>query len=180
MDLSSYSSDQNLRMWALQQAQIGCRQDDLHNRKAFALAAEIEQFVRTGKKPGQHDAGRAEPMPDAPSEQAKAQNAGSETRAADGADKIDVDRKKRKAEEALICAAKVGLKITSIRETTGSLAIEWTVPRFCHPGQTMGAEIATALISAGLNELYVAGVTCSVSYDRTGYPNVSWRTVSAA
>lgn len=194
MDLSSYSSDENLRMWALEQARVGNRLDSHHNEREFAIAAEIERFVRTGK----HDAQLEPVLPEqqaAPVQTGQATGtveapmgpkvdqcaaASGDTSASDSA--TDVDGKKRKVEELLARVSKIGIRVRDIRVCScdGGVDVEWhcKVPPSSFLIELV--QVAAEDISAQIYALYRAGYLCTVKYDDAGFPCVSWSPVKAA
>ncbi len=203
MDLSSYSSEENLRMWAVKQANVGNRLDSVHNERAFAIAAQIERFVRTGK----HDA-RLEPMLPAQAESlvtgdmkapaaqshkhaepaAETPKAPKVDQCAAGAEQesapdsaADVDGKKRRVEESLARASKVGTRVHDIRvcPCDGGVDVEWACKVPPSPFLIELVQVVADDISAQICALYRAGYLCTVKYDGGGFPCVSWSPVKA-
>ncbi|AZV39939.1 hypothetical protein [Komagataeibacter xylinus] len=209
MDLSSYSSDENLRMWALEQARVGNRLDSHHNERAFAVATEIERFVRTGKRDAQLEpmlpAQQAAPVqtgqvtgtvealgaqahkhaecaaetPTGPKVDQCAAASG-DTSTSDSA--TDVDGKKRKVEELLARVSKIGIRVRDIRVCScdGGVDVEWHCKVPPSSFLIELVQVAAEDISAQICALYRAGYLCTVKYDDAGFPCVSWSPVKAA
>ncbi|GCE83039.1 hypothetical protein [Komagataeibacter diospyri] len=184
---------------AIQHTDANCINDDVDS--VIKTAAAFEDYILHGTKPAVDNGLDAD---DGASQPVIGLNAGLGTldnepllvmgvdKAADKADAkptgtaqdkaaYDIEREKRNAEVALATAARCGLNVKRIDVKNGRLVADWSVPFQISPFQAIACEIACDAITRGLQEIYRHGQICSIRYDRSGFPCVSWSpTVGAA
>ncbi|WP_019091294.1 hypothetical protein [Komagataeibacter europaeus] len=92
----------------------------------------------------------------------------------------DIEREKRNVEVALATAARCGLNVKRIDVKNGRLVADWSVPFQISPFQAIACEIACDAITRSLQEIYRHGQICSIRYDRSSFPCVSWSSAVGA
>lgn len=173
---------------AIRHADAACYNYDAED--VIAHAAAFGDYIMTGEVPSMNDGAATgdgaselvigidaslgtldcEPLLDTPIAKAADEDDAKSTRTAQDKAAYDIESEKRK----MATAARCGLNVKHIDVKDGQLVADWSIPFQVSPFKAFASEIACGAITCGLQEIYRHGQICSIRYDRSGFPCVSW------